>query len=141
LKQLPPLDLILHTSASSTAEYRGGKAWGKSLLELRNLTLHLIASNPLALSEAVGVAAALADMDLAYDHIQEEAFAKERAENQDDSKSDKPQASLNDDLQDAYKAFSASPWGAKIGGFLGNVVKQVGSPLPCRKSLMIRDLT
>jgi len=34
-------------------------------------------------------------------------------------------SSLEADLQEAYKAFSASPWGAKIGGFLGTVVKQV----------------
>lgn len=66
-------------------------------------------------------------MDIAYDHIQENAYAKEgeSAESKDASKSDQPQPSLNTDIQDAYKAFSASPWGARIGGFLGNVVKQV----------------
>ncbi|KAH7312387.1 BSD domain-containing protein [Stachybotrys elegans] len=63
-------------------------------------------------------------MDLAYDHIQEDAYAKEQAEAKNGAKSDQPQASLEKDLQDAYKAFSASPWGVRIGGFLGNVVKQ-----------------
>ena len=65
-------------------------------------------------------------MDLAYDHIQEDGYAKEEIEAKDPSQPEKPQSSLNEDLQDAYKAFSASPWGVKIGGFLGNVVKQLG---------------
>lgn len=67
-------------------------------------------------------------MDLAYDHIVEESLPKE-----DDGKRNKSgggsaeqtQNSLNAEFQDAYKAFSASPWGARIGGFFGNVVKQV----------------
>ncbi|CAN8097973.1 unnamed protein product [Discula destructiva] len=72
-------------------------------------------------------------MDLAYDHIVEESLPKE-----DDGKKNRNQAegtgeagtaeqtqnSLNAELQDAYKAFSASPWGARIGGFFGTVVKQ-----------------
>jgi hypothetical protein len=56
-------------------------------------------------------------MDLPYDQTQEDAFGQNPPEQK---------ASLEEDLQVAYKAFSASPWGAKIGGFLGNVVKQVG---------------
>lgn len=67
-------------------------------------------------------------MDVAYDHIQESNFPEDRGS---DSESDKkeptqpaPQASLNADLQDAYRAFSSSPWGARIGGFFGSVVKQ-----------------
>ena len=65
-------------------------------------------------------------MDLAYDHIAEEALAKEQAEAQKDgSSSDHQQASLSADLQDAYKALSSSPWGVRIGGFLGNMAKQV----------------
>lgn len=59
-------------------------------------------------------------MDLAYDHIQEQAYSNEAPKNEQGE-----QSSLNNDIQDAYKAFSASPWGAKIGGFFGNVVKQV----------------
>ncbi|KAM0355784.1 hypothetical protein ACHAPU_000171 [Fusarium lateritium] len=59
-------------------------------------------------------------MDLAYDHITEKGYAKETGE----PKNEQPQSTLNEDLQDAYKAFSNSPWGSKIGGFFGNVVKQ-----------------
>ncbi|KAF4436154.1 hypothetical protein F53441_13323 [Fusarium austroafricanum] len=59
-------------------------------------------------------------MDLAYDHITEDGYAKKTEE----PKSPQPQSTLNEDLQDAYKAFSNSPWGAKIGGFWGTVVKQ-----------------
>ncbi|KAG5769469.1 hypothetical protein H9Q72_003273 [Fusarium xylarioides] len=59
-------------------------------------------------------------MDLAYDHITEDGYAKKTEE----PKSPQPQSTLNEDLQDAYKAFSNSPWGARIGGFFGNVVKQ-----------------
>ncbi|KAG6003288.1 hypothetical protein E4U21_002216 [Claviceps maximensis] len=60
-------------------------------------------------------------MDLAYDHIQEEAFTK------DGKASDEPRpettlegsSSLNDELQDAYKAISSSAWGMRLGGFFG----------------------
>lgn len=75
-------------------------------------------------------------MDLAYDHIVEESLPKEddgrrrqrgggADEQQQQQQGGGAQQSLNDEFQDAYKAFSASPWGAKIGGFFGNVVKQV----------------
>ncbi|CAF3662114.1 unnamed protein product [Fusarium graminearum] len=59
-------------------------------------------------------------MDLAYDHIAEDGYAKKTEE----PKTTQPQSTLNEDLQDAYKAFSNSPWGAKIGGFFGTVAKQ-----------------
>ncbi|KAL7951858.1 hypothetical protein V8C42DRAFT_19844 [Trichoderma barbatum] len=62
-------------------------------------------------------------MDLAYDHIQEEAY-KNANESGESSKQEDAQTSLNSDIQEAYKALSASPWGAKIGGFFGNVIKQ-----------------
>jgi hypothetical protein len=64
-------------------------------------------------------------MDLAYDHIQEESYIKNADEPGESSKQDEAQTSLNNDIQEAYKALSASPWGAKIGGFFGNVIKQV----------------
>ncbi|OAA78940.1 BSD domain-containing protein [Akanthomyces lecanii RCEF 1005] len=64
-------------------------------------------------------------MDLAYDHIQEEAFRRDTPKPGEQQPSEQPQsASLNEEIQDAYKAFSASPWGAKIGGFFGTMVKQ-----------------
>lgn len=68
-------------------------------------------------------------MDLAYDHIQEQSFPKDNTEgpSDDGSGSARPEqhATLNADLQDAYRAISSSPWGSRIGGFFGNVVKQV----------------
>jgi len=64
-------------------------------------------------------------MDLAYDHIQEEALSPEKS-NADDDKQKQPETNtLNTDFQEAYKAISSSPWGAKLGGFFGSVVKQV----------------
>lgn len=65
-------------------------------------------------------------MDLAYDHIVEESLPKEDDGKKEGGTTTETQNSLNAEIQDAYKAFSASPWGAKIGGFFGTVVKQVG---------------
>ena len=67
-------------------------------------------------------------MDLAYDHIQENAYPTDRQESNSTPKASDPQqqeSSLNNDIQDAYNAISTSTWGVKIGGFLGNVMKQV----------------
>ena len=65
-------------------------------------------------------------MDLAYDHIQEEALSPEDAKNKQEKQ---PETTLNADFQEAYKAISSSPWGAKLGGFFGSVVKQVSALL------------
>lgn len=63
-------------------------------------------------------------MDLAYDHIQESALSPdETAENGGNQPAP---STLNTDFQEAYKAISSSPWGARLGGFFGSVVKQVG---------------
>ncbi|RDW75161.1 BSD-domain-containing protein [Coleophoma cylindrospora] len=60
-------------------------------------------------------------MDLAYDQIiQASVKEQEKKDDQDD----KPEQTLNEDFQEAYKAISSSPWGAKLGGFFGSVVKQ-----------------
>jgi hypothetical protein len=65
-------------------------------------------------------------MDLAYDHIQESALSQDSSnENAGSSTQKNEQPSLNTDFQEAYKAISSSPWGAKLGGFFGSVVKQV----------------
>jgi hypothetical protein len=67
-------------------------------------------------------------MDIAYDHIVEESLPKEDEGSSSSSQSQNQanqQNSLNSEFQEAYKAFSSSPWGARIGGFFGNVVKQV----------------
>jgi hypothetical protein len=61
-------------------------------------------------------------MDLAYDHIQEEALSPESSSK---SSAKKPDTTLNADFQEAYRAISSSPWGARLGGFFGSVVKQV----------------
>ncbi|TDZ34057.1 BSD domain-containing protein [Colletotrichum sidae] len=66
-------------------------------------------------------------MDLAYDHIQETALPKDdkkKADSKDTPTDQQPQSSLNEELQDAYKALSTSAWGMRIGGFLGSAVKQ-----------------
>ncbi|GAO17420.1 uncharacterized protein UV8b_06145 [Ustilaginoidea virens] len=63
-------------------------------------------------------------MDLAYDHIQEAAFPKDKEESSETSRPEQQEPSLNNELQDAYKAISSSAWGMRIGGFLGSVVKQ-----------------
>ncbi|KAL2049808.1 hypothetical protein ABVK25_009903 [Lepraria finkii] len=62
-------------------------------------------------------------MDVAYDHIQEEALSPDEvARKEADEKQE--QGNLNTEIQEAYKSFSASPWGAKLGGFLSDVKKQ-----------------
>ncbi|KAG5984267.1 hypothetical protein E4U55_005425 [Claviceps digitariae] len=60
-------------------------------------------------------------MDLAYDHIPEESFSKDGKESDETPPQPNPEesSSLNNELQDAYKAISSSAWGMKIGGFLG----------------------
>ena len=71
-------------------------------------------------------------MDVAYDHIQEEALSPD-APNKKELSSDPSSSSsaaepksptLNTEFQEAYKSFSASPWGAKLGGFFSDVKKQ-----------------
>lgn len=62
-------------------------------------------------------------MDLAYDHIQEVALAPEEAAEKNEKQAETN--TLNSDFQEAYKAISSSPWGARLGGFFGSVVKQV----------------
>lgn len=66
-------------------------------------------------------------MDLAYDHIAEEALPKDNPGQASQNNTQKPeqQATLNEDLKEAYRAISSSAWGSTLGGFFGNVVKQV----------------
>lgn len=62
-------------------------------------------------------------MDVAYDHIQEEVLSPDdAAKKEEDSKRTQP--NLNKEFQEAYNSFSASPWGAKLGGFFSDVKKQ-----------------
>ena len=61
-------------------------------------------------------------MDVAYDHIQEEVFSPDQVTKTEGKKQETN--NLNTEFQEAYKSFSASPWGAKLGGFFGSVRKQ-----------------
>ncbi|KAF2149312.1 hypothetical protein K461DRAFT_212157, partial [Myriangium duriaei CBS 260.36] len=59
-------------------------------------------------------------MDVAYDHIQEETLPAD--EEADPNK--KPSGGLNEEFQEAFKAVSSSPWGARLGGFFGQLKTQ-----------------
>lgn len=67
-------------------------------------------------------------MDVAYDHIQEESFSpheeKSESSTQPSSSSTQPQSNLNTEFQQAFKAVSSSPWGARLGGWFGEARKQ-----------------
>jgi hypothetical protein len=69
-------------------------------------------------------------MDVAYDHQFQEAVTQSKQTNgSGNDKGKEPERekeSLNDELQQAYKAISNSPWGARFGAFVGTVRKQVG---------------
>ncbi|KAL9028688.1 MAG: hypothetical protein Q9180_007128, partial [Flavoplaca navasiana] len=62
-------------------------------------------------------------MDVAYDHIQEEALSPDEVAKKE-AESKVKQSDLNSELQETYKAISASPWGAKLGGWFSDVKKQ-----------------
>lgn len=62
-------------------------------------------------------------MDVAYDHITEEALSPDEIAKKEASDKQK-NSNLNTEFQEAYKTFSASPWGAKLGGFFSDVRKQ-----------------
>ena len=68
-------------------------------------------------------------MDIAYDHIQEETLSPEAA-GDGENKNAKEQPSLNTEFAQAYKAISSSPWGARLGAFVGTVKKQVSVITP-----------
>lgn len=70
-------------------------------------------------------------MDIAYDHIQEEILSSNNnASKVGDSSSDadatsqRPNLDLGAEFQETFRAFSASPWGARLGGLWDNVRKQ-----------------
>ncbi|KIW98650.1 uncharacterized protein Z519_00311 [Cladophialophora bantiana CBS 173.52] len=77
-------------------------------------------------------------MDLAYDHIAEQAYnpgdrattptpATNNTSNTNETstpKTSSPRQSLQAEFQETFKAFSNSQWGVKLGGFWGNVRKQ-----------------
>lgn len=79
-------------------------------------------------------------MDIAYDHIQEETLVSNNNTNNNaggnnstsNSESDhfsgdasqQQGLDLNAELQETFRVISANPWGARIGGILGNVRRQ-----------------
>lgn len=69
-------------------------------------------------------------MDVAYDHVQEETYPSDE---ESASKETKKNTTLNTEFQEAFKAVSSSPWGAKLGGFFGQVKKQVCGPYHAAK--------
>lgn len=66
-------------------------------------------------------------MDFAYDHIQGEIAAGQRAKSGEDDTTQggqtRPSLNLNAEFQETLQAFTNSPWGARIGGFWNNVRK------------------
>ncbi|ODM15062.1 hypothetical protein SI65_09558 [Aspergillus cristatus] len=67
-------------------------------------------------------------MDFPYDHIQEEILAandpSKKGAQGESSNNQQSNVDLNTELQETFRAFSASPWGARIGGLWDNVRKQ-----------------
>lgn len=60
-------------------------------------------------------------MDFAYDQIQEESLPADR---EGQPPTSQPPTDLNTEFQQAFKAVSASPWGARLGGFFAQAKKQ-----------------
>lgn len=74
-------------------------------------------------------------MDFAYDQIQGETVAVDRASTatpkptqstttEGPASTSESRQNLNTEFQETFRAFSNSPWGAKLGGIWGNVRKQ-----------------
>jgi len=71
-------------------------------------------------------------MDSAYDHIAEETYSDRAPTPKPTSSSTSTitppgpanRPNLNTEFQETFRAFSNSPWGAKLGGLWGNVRKQ-----------------
>ncbi|KAL4919876.1 hypothetical protein BDW62DRAFT_199296 [Aspergillus aurantiobrunneus] len=65
-------------------------------------------------------------MDI-YDYVQGDLFSSndqtKKEESQEDASS-QPAVDLNTELQETFRAFSASPWGSRIGDIWGTVRKQ-----------------
>ena len=63
-------------------------------------------------------------MDIAYDHIQEEALTPEQAAQKSRDDETARQNNLNAELKETYKTIAASSWGKSLGGFFSDVKKQ-----------------
>jgi len=62
-------------------------------------------------------------MDVAYDHVQEEALAPSEEREQREA-GDEAGNNLNAEFQQAFQAVSSSPWGTKLGGWFNTARKQ-----------------
>ncbi|KAJ0426530.1 hypothetical protein BJY00DRAFT_272393 [Aspergillus carlsbadensis] len=67
-------------------------------------------------------------MDI-YDHVQQDLFASSDSDKKEDTQQNasaetRPNVDLNTELQETFRAFSASPWGSRLGGLWDNVRKQ-----------------
>jgi len=60
-------------------------------------------------------------MDTAYDRIQEETLPSETRAAET---GDPPAQNLNTEIQEAFRAVSATPWGSTLGGWFGQVRRQ-----------------
>jgi hypothetical protein len=67
-------------------------------------------------------------MDVAYDHSYTEEVTAPASTSDKGKDAEHEKESLNEEFQQAYKAISNSPWGARLGAFVGNVRKQVFAP-------------
>ncbi|KAL3460440.1 hypothetical protein BJX64DRAFT_263093 [Aspergillus heterothallicus] len=67
-------------------------------------------------------------MDI-YDHVQQDLFTSSDSNKKEDDQQNvsgetRPNVDLNTELQETFRAFSASPWGSRLGGLWDNVRKQ-----------------
>ncbi|KAK1071563.1 hypothetical protein LTR74_003193 [Friedmanniomyces endolithicus] len=62
-------------------------------------------------------------MDIAYDHVQEEALSPSE-EHAQRAAANETSTNLNADLQQAFQAVSSSPWGSRLGGWFSQARKQ-----------------
>jgi hypothetical protein len=63
-------------------------------------------------------------MDFAYDQIQEETLPTNPSTPNPDPSTHPPTTDLNTEFQQAFKAVSSSPWGARLGGLFAQAKKQ-----------------
>lgn len=80
-------------------------------------------------------------MDNTYDHIHEEVASPGAAEatpgaEQGETRPRAQSQDLGTEFKEAYQAISSTVWGAKLGGFFGQVKKQVRGDAPGR---MVRN--
>lgn len=63
-------------------------------------------------------------MDFAYDQIQEESLPSDHSSQTTTNDSSSAPITLETEFHQAFKAVSASPWGARLGGFFASAKKQ-----------------